>query len=252
MGGRPADRQPTPDPDRVTAGRQGRLLSFLAHHGLDALEPADAEWALTHSSFAGEHPGTEDNERLEFLGDALLAAISSEYLFEQDPQADEGELSNRRSRLVSRALLGRRAADLGLGELVRLGRGERETGGARRRSVIGSAIEALVGVVFLRLGFAAARTFTRRHIIEPLATELARDAEWVDHKTALQLWTQKRFKCVPAYRLLAEDGPDHDRTFRVSVEVEGRELARGAGRRIKSAENDAARQALEGLRDEEG
>lgn len=225
-----------------------RLRRFEADFGLTGLALSDLALALTHRSFAYENNLSEDNERLEFLGDAVIATITSEFLYELDSQADEGTLSKRRAHLVSRMMLGRRALEMGLDGLIRLGRGERETGGARRRSTLGSALEALVGIIYLRLGYEAARGFGRCHILEALfrldGTELAEG----DYKSALQEWAQQHLKTVPTYVRLGDEGPDHEKQFFVQVELAGQVLAQASGQRIKLAENEAARLALEKVR----
>jgi ribonuclease III len=219
------------------------LKNFCYAHGLAALAPEDVDWALTHRSYAYETGAARDNERIEFLGDAVLSAIVSEYLYAQHPAATEGELSKLRAQIVSRATLGERAVALGLGELILLGRGERETGGARRKSTLGSALEALIGLLYLRLGFAAAREFVHAHILARLeAKELAED-----YKSALQEWAQREYHLVPKYTRVAHTGPEHNKLFTVQVEVAGRVLAQAEGPRIKRAENEAARLAIQNL-----
>jgi ribonuclease-3 len=227
-----------------------RLIGFLERFDCAALPPADLADALVHRSHAYEENLGHDNERLEFLGDALIGAIASEVLFEADAAADEGALSKRRSRLVSRAALGRRAIEMGVGDIILLGRGERDTGGSRRRSILGSALEAIVAVVYLRLGYAHARDFVRRHILESILKHLGSGAIGEDYKSALQEYTQHCSHIVPHYRLVGEHGPDHAKVFSVVVELDGRALAEGAGSRIKLAENEAARLALAILKEE--
>ena len=225
--------------------RDELVRRFLEKYGLQGLALEDLTLALTHRSYHYEKGLSEDNERLEFLGDSFIAASASEYLYEKDLAADEGALSKRRSRLVSRALLGHRGMEMGLGEIVLLGRGERETGGRHRRSILGSALEAVVGAVYLRLGFAAAREFVRRHILEELIHFSADELAHGDYKSTLQEWAQEHFRVVPVYKRIGEEGPDHDKQFFVQVEVAGRILAQAPGQRIKTAESEAARLALE-------
>lgn len=228
--------------------REESLKRFCREFGLSDVDQADLDLALTHRSYAFETGGSPDNERLEFLGDALLGSISSEYLYQTNPEAREGELSKKRSRLVSRSLLGRRAEEMGLGKLLLLGRGERQTGGSHRRSVLGCALEALVAIVYLRRGYAGVAKFVRDHVVGPLMEEVARDEVHGDYKSALQEWAQGAHGSVPLYHRIEETGPDHSKVFAVEVEVGGRRLAVGRGPRIKVAENNAAREALERLR----
>ena len=227
-----------------------RLRQFLLEHGLESLDPGDLAWALTHRSWAVESASPVDNERLEYLGDALLSALAAEFLFERHPAATEGLLSKLRARLVSGDELGRQAIELGLDYRMMLGLGERGTGGARRLSILGSAAEAIVAIVYLRAGWPAARAFARRHLLAPLAQRLGEDELQGDYKTALQEFTQGRWKLLPEYLRLAEEGPPHDRRFTVAIQLQTRELARASGSRVKQAENEAARLALEILRAE--
>jgi ribonuclease-3 len=225
--------------------RQLALKQFQLRYGLERLAPDDLDWSLTHRSFSFEAGLGRDNERLEFLGDAVLSALSAEYLYEKHPDSPEGILTKRRARMVSRVSMGRHAISMGIGDIILLGQGERDTGGAHRLSVLGSALEAIIGIIFLKLGYEDCREFVRRHVLEALAAYHADEPAAGDYKSALQELTQQRFKQVPVYRRLGEEGPPHERRFMVSVELEGRELARGAGLRIKEAQNEAARQALD-------
>lgn len=231
--------------------REVLLDRFQREFGLETLPTGDLDLAFTHRSYAFENDTEQDNERLEFLGDALISAICSQLLFETNPDAQEGELSKRRSRLVSRDMLGRRANQMGIGPLLLLGRGERQTGGGRRRSVVGSALEALVGMVCLKQGYEETTRFVRRHIIEPLIEQTGQDKLHGDYKSALQEWAQQHYDCVPVYRRLAESGPDHAKAFTVEVAVGGRPLGAGQGTRIKQAENAAAHNALAKIKEDE-
>lgn len=229
--------------DRATLGRR-----FLDRYGLAELDPADLDLALTHRSYAVEHGLAHDNERLEFLGDAVIGLLATEYVFEHEQHADEGAMSKLRARLVSRQLLGRQALELGFGDLVLLGRGERDSGGDRRASILGSALEALVGIVYWRLGYSSASAFVRHHVIRQSYPAALGDHRFADFKTELQEWAQQHYHQVPTYRRVGEHGPDHDKRFEVEVEVAGQALARATDTRIKTAENEAARRALERIR----
>lgn len=230
------------------ASRDELLARFRAAHGLEDLPDEDLELALSHRSY-GSEAVLPDNERLEFLGDAVIGAIASEHLYLASPDADEGELSKVRAALVSRDSLGTRAEAMGIGPLLLLGVGEARTGGARRPSVLGGALEALVGAIHLRLGHDRAREFTLAHVVLPLLAERrgTRDPHHGDFKTAIQERTQSLGLGVPSYRIVEESGPDHAKFFRVALEVQGRRLAIGEGSRIKYAQNDAARLALADL-----
>ncbi len=234
------------DPDGAGPPRRQRLSELLAAWSLAALAPADAEQALTHRSFAVQHGIAQDNERLEFLGDAVLDAIASEHVYRQHPGEAEGPLSRRAFRLVSRAALGRRAVELGLADVVWVGEPERLAGLAAQPGMLGSALEALIGTVFLGLGWEAARRFTLDWVIRPL--EEAGEAESErDSKSELQEWAQQRQLGLPLYRRVAVSGPEHDQCFQVEVAVAGRVWGQGEGRRVKQAEHAAARAALDAL-----
>lgn len=227
--------------------RKDLVRMFLRECGLGALPAERLEQALTHRSASYEKGLAGDNERLEFLGDSILGAVTSEEIYRRFARESEGELSKRRAHLVSRAQLGRRAEALGLGPLLVLGVGERKCGGARRRSILGGALEAVIGEIHLTLGFEAARRFSLDHVIGPQLAEGAEKPFHGDYKSALQERTQKRDGSVPEYRLVEKSGPDHERRFVVEVLIDGRAVARGEGNRIKSAETAAARAAIENL-----
>lgn len=228
--------------------RRDLLQRFRADYGLEAIEPAQLDQALTHSSYASENGGIPNNERLEFFGDAIIAAVCSDLLFHAYPDLSEGALSKLRARLVSRKLLGSRAKEMNLGALLLLGKGEQKSGGGLRSSVLGSALEAVVAVVFVECGFAEAERFTKGQILGPLLEEIGEDRLLEDYKSALQEWSQREKKGLPAYEVVEESGPSHDKHFRVAVRVEGELLGEAEGSKIKSAENEAARKALERIR----
>ncbi len=202
------------------------------------LPPELLRQALRHSSYANEHPGEgESNERLEFLGDAVLNLAVSEYLYRTCPHP-EGELTQLRAAIVSGSALAEVARDLGLSSHLLLGRGEEESGGRERSSLLSDAFEALVGAVFLHEGYEAAARFVRHHLRSALDRARAGDVRR-DYKTLLQEEAQ-RHGLRPVYTLLEARGADHAREFTVQVELNGRK-ALGKGRRIKDAEQEAAR-----------
>lgn len=234
-----------PIPDGQWAAR---LSAFLARHGLPLADQTLVEQALTHSSYAFENHLPHDNERLEFLGDAVLGLLVSEYLYEEHPRAREGVLSKQKASLVSRNVLGQRALTMELGDLVLLGRGEEINGGRDRASLLGSTLEALVGALYLGLGLPGVRPFVVREIFEPGRALSATD-EFGDYKSQLQELVQKYYQAVPDYELIAETGPDHNKYFEVQVRVAGEMRGRGSGSRKKTAENRAAMQAYWALRE---
>jgi ribonuclease III len=199
--------------------------------------------ALTHESYASEHSdGVTSNERLEFLGDAVLGAVVTHSLYHKYPTRREGQLSRIRASLISRDALARSARVLQLGSLIRLGRGEQETGGALRPSVLANAFEAVVGAVFELGGLAVAADFVERHHLSH-----ASSSESTDPKTTLQELSQAKFKKAPHYAVTAQTGPPHARIFTVAVEVAGRIVGRGTGTTKKQAQSNAAREALANL-----
>jgi len=201
--------------------------------------------ALTHDSYAAERARDRvvSNERLEFLGDAVLGVIVARALFARHPDVPEGALSRMRAALVGRTALARTAQRLELGPLVLLGRGERATGGAQRPSILASALEALVAAVFLCEGYEAASRFVERH---HLAHEQAVAA--LDPKTELQEYVQAKYKKAPHYAMTAQRGPAHARVFSATVTVAGVAAGSGEGPSLKLAQTAAARQALANLR----
>jgi len=230
--------------------RQKALKGFLQNLGMAKADIALVNLALTHRSFSFEQGFFVDNERLEFLGDALLGFLVSRYLYEKFPEADEGILSKRKSSLVSRSMLGRQAKSLGLGPLVLLGKGEEISGGRRRSNLLGCALEALIGAFYLSLALEQVSLFVREKIILP-SELLLHSSVFTDFKSQLQEYAQKKFRCVPEYKLISEMGPDHNKSFRVEVFILDKSYGMGYGPRIKNAENEAARSAQDRLQTEE-
>lgn len=216
------------------------LQSRLGHRYADA---ALLERALTHRSFGAGH-----NERLEFLGDAVLSAAVSGLLFRQFDRSDEGDLTRVRAHLVREDALHRIALQLGLPALVRLSEGEARSGGAQRPSILADTLEALIGAAYLDGGFEVARAMVER-IFAPLLETTVAEAWTKDAKTELQEWLQARREPVPQYRIEATEGPGHEQTFTVSCTIAGRGLsARGSGRSRRAAEQQAAQLALTQLK----
>ena len=206
------------------------------------------ERALTHRSRAHEDESgaVEDNESLEFLGDAVLGLAIADCLFREFPDYDEGRKSKARAQLVSAATLAELGDGLRLGDHLLLGRGEEKTGGRRKRSLIADAFEAVVGAIHLDGSYDAAAAFLDR-AFRPLFERLRQDgvpAAAGDHKSALQEWLQARAQPLPEYRLALTSGPDHRKEFAVELRVGDRLVAHGSGLSKKEAEREAARQAL--------
>lgn len=212
---------------------------------------ADIQWlerALTHRSHAF-NSGALHNERLEFLGDSVLGLAVSSVLVVKFPDWNEGRLSKARARLVSVSSAEEAATRLNLGQHLRLGPGEEKTGGRQKQNLLADAYEAVVGAIFRDAGFDAAAAFVERSLLyDPTAiTELLAEP---DHKSALQEWLQSRGLRPAEYRVVSESGPEHAKTFRVSLRVEGRSLAEGEGRSKKAAQQAAACLVLQLLREE--
>jgi ribonuclease III len=200
--------------------------------------------ALVHSSHSNERPSVgPPNERLEFLGDAVVGMVISEELFIRYPDEDEGSLTTRRAAVVSARAMARIADRLGLGEHLQLGQGAMAAGEGRRASVLAGAFEAVCGAVYLEFGFERTRTW----LLEVCAPELNAEAAAQSlkaPKSQLQELSYSRDGRAPQYRLVSSEGPDHDRHYVVEVLVGGEPLGRGEGRNRRDAETEAAREAL--------
>jgi ribonuclease-3 len=226
--------EPRPDP---------RLDALQQRLGYRFVKPRLLQRALTHRSFGADH-----NERLEFLGDAVLSAAVSALLFERFSGSDEGDLTRVRAHLVREDSLHRVALALGLPEALRLSDGESRGGGAQRASILADALEAVIGAVFIDGGFEPAHTLVRSLFGEVIATTEA-DSWSKDAKTELQEWLQARRFAVPSYGIVATRGQAHAQTFEVECAVAALGLAeRGEGRSRRAAEQEAARRMLDTLK----
>lgn len=203
--------------------------------------------ALTHSSFMNEQKINKngDYERLEFLGDAVLELVTSEFLFKEHPEVPEGELTKMRASIVCEPSLAFCARDLELGQFLFLGKGEESTGGRQRDSITSDVMEAVAGAIYLDGGMEAARDYINRFILSDLEDKQL----FYDSKSNLQELIQGKLKKDFHYKLLEESGPEHDKTFVSEVVMEGESLGRGSGRTKKAAEQQAAYRALLLLRD---
>jgi ribonuclease-3 len=220
-----------------------RLSALQQRLGLDFADPALLQRALTHRSAGSEH-----NERLEFLGDAVLQTAVSALLYQRFAGSDEGDLTRVRAHLVREDSLARVAAAVGLPDVVRLSEGEARGGGASRPSILADALEALIGAAFLDGGFAKAQALVQRLFGEVIAST-GIDNWAKDAKTELQEWLQARKLPVPAYRIVATRGQSHAQTFDVECAVPALGLTeRGEGRSRRTAEQDAAHRMLATLK----
>ena len=199
--------------------------------------------ALTHSSFANErHNGIECNERMEFLGDAVLSIISAEFLYKKYPKMPEGDLSKLRSSLVCTESLSGFAREIDLGSVLLLGKGEINTGGEDRPSILENAFEALIAAIYLDGGMECAKKFVLSFLEKAVENQRI---SFKDYKTTLQEVVQQNPDESVSYVLVGESGPDHNKMFEVEVHLNSNVIGRGKGKSKKSAEQEAAREALD-------
>lgn len=196
------------------------------------------ELALTHRSYAYEHGGIGHNERLEFLGDSILGQAVTVKLFRSFPDLDEGDLAKRRASLVSTVALAEIARIIGLGEYLRLGKGEEQTGGRDKSSILADTVEAVIGAAYLSAGPDPATALVLR-LVEPLLIDPDRFGAAMDPKTSLQELASSMALGNPSYRV-SETGPDHDKTFHATVVLQGEDVSTGTGSSKKTAEMAAA------------
>jgi ribonuclease-3 len=202
--------------------------------------------ALTHRSYLNEHPdqGFEDNERLEFLGDAVLDFVVGAYLYQRFPLMREGELTMLRAALVRTETLAAFAGQLGVGEILRLGQGEADSGGRERLPILCAAFEALVGAIFLDQGLEQVTAWVHE-FISPALEEIIADSAHKDAKSEFQIWAQAQHNATPRYHVLAAEGPDHEKTFTVAVMVNDETWGIGKGGSKQAAAQTAADAALQ-------
>jgi len=229
-------------------GEQGdRDGRFAARLEVD-VDPGLLERALTHRSFAYENGGLPTNERLEFLGDSVLGLVVTDTLFRNHPELPEGQLAKLRAAVVNMRALADVGRDLGLGDVVRLGRGEETTGGRDKSSILADTLEAVLGAVYIDQGLDAAAALVHQ-LFDPLILEAASLGAGLDWKTSLQELTASAALGVPEY-VVSEEGPDHEKTFTAVVQVSGDAYGEGTGRSKKEAEQEAAAAAWRHLRAE--
>lgn len=211
-------------------------------------DPSFLDCALTHRSFANENPDlmAQDNERLEFLGDAVLTLCITDMLMKKYPECTEGDLSKIRSSIVNERPLAGIARELRVGDYLLLGKGEDISGGRSKSSLLANALEAIIAAVYSDTGFAGAFDFIGKRFRTLLETGVA-DVLYRDYKTSLQETTQNLFRVIPRYSVIREFGPDHDKVFQVRVNIGDVVSTAGMGRNKKEAEQRAARKALEAI-----
>ena len=218
-----------------------KQLEFQEVIGYQFQTPGLLSQALTHSSYANEKHMKKgsDNERLEFLGDAVLEIVSSEFLYLNYPKLPEGDLTKMRASLVCEPTLAFCTRQLNLGDYLLLGKGEDMTGGRKRKSILSDALEAVIGAIYLDGGFASAKEFILKFIL----TDIEHKQLFYDSKTILQEVVQGEHEKL-TYELISESGPDHNKSFTVEARVGSRVLGEGTGRTKKAAEQEAAYKAL--------
>lgn len=219
-----------------------RLKELQKHIGYEFKQESLLRQALTHSSYAHEKNLKDlmDNERLEFLGDAVLEVVSSEFLFLNHPKMNEGQLTKLRASLVCEQSLADCARQLDLGSYLMLGNGEDLTGGRERDSILSDAWEAIIGAMYLDGGFTSAKEFVSKYVLQ----DIEHKKLFYDSKTILQELIQNQYKQTLHYSLLSEEGPDHNKVFTVRAYMGSTPLMEGKGRTKKAAEQNAAYQSL--------
>lgn len=223
------------------------LEQFEERIGLRFEDRALLQQVFVHRSYLNEHRShpTGHNERLEFLGDAVLELVVTEYLYLNYPNP-EGELTNWRSALVKGETLAKIAAGLGFADFMLLSSGEAKAAGKSKNQLLANAFEALLGAMYLEKGYAVSQEFILKHVVSHLP-EILEQGLFIDPKSRLQEMTQERWGVTPTYRLVSEEGPDHAKTFTVAAEVAERQLAQGSGSSKQSAQVAAAQEALKAL-----
>jgi ribonuclease-3 len=229
-----------------------QLEELARKAGVAFADPALLNRALTHRSFINEHPSAvEDNERLEFLGDACLDMTSAAWLYQRFPELDEGELTRLRSSLVRTEQLAEFARELQLGEVVLLGKGEAASGGRQRVALLCDVFEAFVGAIYLDGGHEAVERFMEARF-DRAVTRALDDGSLIDPRSRLQIWAQADLNATPRYTTVDAHGPDHAREFVVEVEVGEMLRSRGQGRSKQEAAQDAAARLLRDIEREGG
>ena len=212
-----------------------RIIGY-AFQNIDLLRKA-----LTHKSYADEIGSKEYNERMEFLGDSVLASAVVDYLYHKYPDQDEGKLSQLKSQLVSRQELSRWAREISVGEYIYISASEEQSGGRKRDSILADTIEAVIAAIYIDGGFEHARRFILKYYAKQRRIIIT------DTKSKLQEYVQSTYKALPVYKVISESGPDHEKSFEMAVYIKKEMLGTGVGRSKKEAEQAAAKNALKQL-----
>ncbi len=221
---------------------------FTDKIGVEFDDPILLETACTHRSYLNENKvaGMEHNERLEFLGDAVLELVVTSFLFRKYPKKAEGELTAFRSALVNTVSLTKVAQSINLNDYIMLSRGEAKDGGRARSVILANAVEALIGAIYLDRGYNAAANFISNHLLNTIdIEEIIKNKTWIDAKSKFQEKSQEKVGVTPSYRTLKETGPDHDKIFTLGVFLGDVQVATGSGPSKQEAEQKAAEKALE-------
>ena len=233
---------------KISKLRTKELLQFLHNNNLICNNLELINKALTHSSYTNENnlSSSENNERLEFLGDAVLKLIASRYLYEKFEDYDEGELSKIRSSLISDNTISKFASQINLGKYIILGPAEKKLGGEKRKSNLACAFEALLGSLYLDGQEEITQNFLIKFIEEEILY-IEKHLTQINAKSTLQEYTQEKYKTLPEYKIINETGPDHKKTFEIQIEINGKTISKATGESKKQAQNNAAYCALKKL-----
>lgn len=221
------------------------LAEFTQHNTLTFKNTSLLEQAFIHRSFINENPrtGLVHNERLEFLGDAVLELIVTEYLYREYPHHNEGDLTAYRSALVNAVTLGELATTLGFNDLMKLSKGEAKDVHRARSSILADAYEAFVGALYLDQGYESTKQFIEKTLLGK-TDDIIRKGLYKDAKSFVQEKAQEKYSVTPSYRVLSEEGPDHDKLFCIGIYFGDDKIAEGTGKSKQEAETQAARNAL--------
>jgi ribonuclease III len=233
--------------DALSRDRKALLAAFQARAGIRFRSPELLNLSFTHRSCGNEDPSrSQNNERLEFLGDAVLGLVAASCLYGTLSDRSEGELARVKSYVVSEEVLSEISKSLGIDEFLLVGKGEEQSGGRAKKAILADAMEAVIGAYYLDAGFDPCFKFVRR-LVEPEIGKVLQNRHHKDYKTTLQEYAQKYHRTYPEYRLVKKSGPDHDRTFWVSCEVAGSEYGPASGKNKKEAEQGSAKAAYDAI-----
>jgi ribonuclease-3 len=230
----------------MTPEKEQERQQFEKTIGVVFRNPELLRTAFTHRSYLNEHRslGREHNERLEFLGDAVLELVVTRFLFDRFPEKPEGDLTAYRAALVNTNTISQAGARLGINDCMLLSKGEARDEGRARQYILANAFEAVIGALYLDQGYEVAQDFIAKNIF-PLVDDVVKKRLWQDNKSHFQEVAQERVSITPSYSLLKEEGPDHDKHFTVGAFLNKDLIARGEGKSKQEAEQDAAKKALE-------